>query len=54
MDFEMDMEWPTKIPNPYEFKMHMDYGFFRNFEPKSLWIMDFKFIMHYEFFMEWI
>ena len=26
MDFEMDMEWSTKIPDPY-----MDYGFFIDF-----------------------
>ena len=50
----MDMEWPTKIYNPYGFKIHMNYGFFMNFQsnpyglwifmdfqPKSLWIMDF-------------
>ena len=25
-----------------------------DFQPKSLWIMDFKSIMDYGFFMEWI
>ena len=24
MDYEMDMEWPTKIHNPYGLKIHMD------------------------------
>ena len=38
MDFEMDMEWPTKI--------HMDYGFFMDFQSKSLWIMDFLWIFY--------
>ena len=41
MDFEMDMEWPTKIHNPYGFKIHMDYGFFMDFQSKSVWIMEF-------------
>ena len=33
MDYEMDMEWSTKIHNPYGlwifhgFKIYMDYGF---------------------------
>ena len=33
MDFEMDMKWPTKI--------HMDYGFFIDFQFESVWITDF-------------
>ena len=41
MDFKMDIERPTKIDNPYGFKIHMHYGFFMNFQPKSVWIMDF-------------
>ena len=66
MDFPMDMEWPTKIHNPYGFKIlmdygfygfkiHIDYGFFMDL--KSIWIMDFhgfKIHMNYGFFMEWI
>ena len=45
MDFEMDMEWPTKIHNPYGFKIHMYYGFFMDFlwisnlNPYGLWIL---------------
>ena len=49
MDYEMDMEWPNKIHNPYglwifygfSIEIRMDYGFFMDFQPKSLWIMDF-------------
>ena len=65
----MDMEWPTKIHNPYG--LWIFYGFFMNFQSKSVWIMDllwifnlnpyglcifmdFKSIMDYGFFMEWI
>ena len=35
MDFEMDMEWPTKSI------IHMDYRFFMDLQSKSVWIMDF-------------
>ena len=50
MDFEMDMEWPTKIHNPYglwifygfSIEIRMDYGilWIFNLNPYGLWILN--------------
>ena len=44
----------NKIHNPYGFKIHMDYGFSMDFQPKSLWIMDFLWILNSYWIMDFL